>query len=166
MWFWSTLLSHFGDYSGFLSHNVAQLLLQKTFPKPGHFLLHISLTILHTRASVFPQFDDEHNVSHRTQITKVNFGPVLLFPHNMLLSKGEPRLVMRGLVTAEWAFIPTSIKRAETDPYPVHHWIGEQFKLQCWTDSPLSLYIILSSRAFVLRGWPAFLGDLNELVSL
>ncbi len=30
----------------------------------------------------------------------------------------------------------------ETDPYPVQHWTGEQFQLQCWTDSPLRLYAL------------------------
>ncbi len=53
----------------------------------------------------------------------------LLSPHNILLSK--------GLVTAEWAFSSNSLKRAETDPYPVHRWTGKQFQLQCWTNSPL-----------------------------
>ncbi len=39
--------------------------------------------------------------------------------------------VMRGLVTAEWAFSP----HTETDPLPDQRWTGEQFQLQCWTST-------------------------------
>ncbi len=48
----------------------------------------------------------------------MNFGPVLLSPRNMLLSKVSLAfwffLLMRGLVTAEWAFSPNSLKRWDT----------------------------------------------------
>ncbi len=40
-------------------------------------------------------------------------------------------LLMRGLVTAEWAFSP----HTETDPYLDQRWTGEQFQLQCWTNT-------------------------------
>ncbi len=48
-------------------------------------------------------------------------------------------LLMRGLVNAESTFSPTSLKHAETDPYPVHRWTGKQSQLQFWTNSPLTV---------------------------
>ncbi len=59
-------------------------------------------------------------------------------------------LLIWGLATAECAFSLISLKRT------VQCWTGEQFQLQCWTDSPLRLCVIQSSRAFVLHGQPAF----------
>ncbi len=48
--------------------NSAMFLYKKFIPQTWHFLLHHSLTSLHTWCSVFPQFDNKHNVSHQTQI--------------------------------------------------------------------------------------------------
>ncbi len=46
----------------------AMYLYKRFIPQTWHFLIHHSLTSLHTWCSVFPQFYNKHNVSHQTQI--------------------------------------------------------------------------------------------------
>lgn len=117
--------------------------------KKRHFL-HFSLTSLCTWASIFPHFVAKPNVSHQTQINKKSkFGLSFWF-----------FLPMRGFITAEWAFSQISLKSDRSLPYSGLNWHAIQAAV--FNQLPIeSLHIILSSHAFVLHGWPAFLVDLN-----
>ncbi len=126
--------------------------LHKAFPKPSHFLLHLSLTALRTQTLCFPSDPNKWTMLSSLKWTLDQFASGLL-----ILSADE----------SEWALSPTSrdnMPRKILTLFSAELTSNSSCNVEPTTHWDSLYYLVFLCICFC--GCPAFWRDLNEFVTL